>query len=63
MHPGTRTIVTAAVITSLAALLIICRFASRLVFIKKVGIEDFLILLAFGFSVGLTLVIGLGECP
>lgn len=61
MHPGTRTFVTAAVVTGLAAVLVFSRMYSRFVLIKHAGVEDYLIVLAFLFSVGLTTVIGLGE--
>jgi hypothetical protein len=61
MHPGTRTFVTAAVVTSLAAILVFSRVYSRCFLIKHAGVEDYLIVLAFVFSVGLTTVIGLGE--
>lgn len=63
MHPGTQAFVTAAVVTSLAAVLVFCRMYSRFVLIKQAGPEDYLIVVAFLLSVGLTTVIGLGEFP
>lgn len=63
MHPGTQAFVTAAVVTSLAAVLVFCRMYSRFVLIKQAGFEDYLIVVAFLLSVGLTTVIGLGEFP
>lgn len=63
MDTGDQTVVTAIVLTSLAAVLIVGRCISRFLIIHQPGVEDYLILAAFLMSVGYTTVIGLGSCP
>ena len=59
MDRGTQALVCAIIFTAVAGIFIILRCISRFLIVKRPGTEDYLILVAFVLSVGLTIDVSL----
>jgi hypothetical protein len=59
MDKAYQALVVAIIFTALAASFISLRCISRFLIVRKPGAEDYLILVAFVLSIGLTIIVGL----
>lgn len=63
MDGAAEAVVTAIVLTALALGVLLLRCVSRFIILKRIGLEDYFILLAFALSTGFTAIVMLCERP